>query len=431
MSSYLRLMLFSFGFVIVIAPALADDQTAFEKGARAFSEKNYSLAIDYFKQAQAQGYNQNTINFNLGVSYFKLKQYPQAEIAFRNALRSPKLKQLVQYNLGLVKLKQQHKTEAYHWFKLAQDKQAHSPYYSDKISRLAIAMAGQPVKKSSPAVRIVGGASLAYGYDSNVTLQTSGSASGLSDQFIESFAYLYFRMPYTNFKLNYYDQSFSTLDPNDYRQLQARLEFPVDNGDWTMTPGVFYTSSKLGRQDYQSINNVAFEAKYRFAKRDSLLFKYQYSDITVENPVYNYLAGTQQRLRAELINNTFLGQFRLRYDYEHNDRVNRPTEDFSPTRQGLRLRLRNSITKKIKMKNELRYRRSTYNYSPGDPDDPINPIPAGTREDSRKQYQLTLYALPIPHLEMGIKYLYTSNDSNFDAEQYSRRITQAYLYYYF
>ena len=423
MSVYLRLALLIIGFFIVIAQSLADSNVSFERGAQAFTRKNYSLAIGYFKQARTQGYNQNTINYNLGVSYFKLKQYPYAETAFRNTLHSPKLKQLVQYNLGLVKLKQQRKTEARQWFALAQDRSAHPQYYSDKIARLAATMNGQPVKpikKTASTFQIDGGASIGYGYDSNVTLTTTGSASGLSDQFTESFAYLYFLMPYTNFKLNYFDQSFSTYGVNDYRQLEARLEFPVRAGSWTITPGVYYTSSKLDRQDYQSINNAALKAKFRFAKRDSLLLRYNYSDIESENALYNYLAGSQQRFRTELINDTVLGQFRLRYEYEYNDRINTPVEDFSPTRHSFRLRLKNSITKSIKIKNEILYRNSAY-----------NPVPDGTRKDDRQQYLLTLYMLPVAGLEIGVKYLYTTNKSNFAAEHYTRRVTQAYLYYYF
>lgn len=420
MSLYLRLTLFIVGFFIAIAQSLADNKIVFEKGAQAFAQKNYSQAINYFKQARTQGYNQNTINYNLGVSYFKLKQYAQAEAAFRNALRSPKLKQLVQYNLGLVKLKQQRKTEARQWFKLAQDRTVHPQYYNDKISRLAAIMSGQPINKNASAFRIDGGASVAYGYDSNVTLTTTGSPSALSDQFTESFAYLYLLMPYTHFKLNYYDQSFSTYSVNDYRQLEARLEFPFRADSWTITPGVYYTSSKLDRQNYQSINNAALAAKFRFAKRDSLLLRYNYSDIAIENPLYNYLAGSQQRFRAELINDTVLGQFRLRYEYEYNDRVNTPIEDFSPGRHSFRLRLKNSITKSIKIKNEFLYRNSVY-----------NPVPDGTRKDNRRQYLLTLYVLPVSGLEIGVKYLYTTNKSNFAAEHYTRRVTQAYLYYYF
>ncbi len=428
MSSYLRLTLLILGFIIAVGPALADDKVSFEKGAQAFAQKNYALAIDYFKQARSQGYNPNTINFNLGVSHFKLKQYPQAETAFRRVLPSPKLKQLVQYNLGLVKLKQQHKSEARRWFTLAQDQQVHSQYFSDKIERLAATMNGQSGKRSTSIFQIDGGANIAYGYDSNVTLTTTGSPSTLSDKFTESFAYLYFRMPYANFKLRYYEQNFSTVNQNDYRQLETRLEFPLETGNWIITPGIYYTTSKLNQQDYQSINNAVLEAKYRFADRSSLLFRYNYSDIKIENALYNYLDGSKQRFRAQLISNTALGKLRLRYEYETNDRLNQPADnllntpavDYSPTRHSFRLRLKNSISKSIKIKNELLFRNSLY-----------GPVPSGTREDNRRQYLLTLYVLPVSGLEIGVKYLYTTNKSNFAAEHYTRHITQAYLYYYF
>jgi len=433
MASCLRLTLLLVLFMTSIGSGQAADSLAFESGLRDFKDKDYLRAIYYFNLAKKQGGNQNTIHYNLGVSHFKLKHYPQAEAAFRVALRSRKLKQLIQFNLGLVKLKQRQATAAQHWFKLAQNRNAHL-HFSEKIARLAAEISKPEISKSSiqkkpsrtrssSSYSVAVGANIASGHDSNVTQTSTGFSLAQQDDFSERFAFLHFRLPYVRLKLTYYEQDFDTLNTSDYRQLESKLEFPIKLESWTITPALLYTSSQLKQQDYQSVSETSLDLKYRFAKRDSLLFKYRYSDIQVDDSDFSFSEGTRQRFRVQLVNDTFLGQFRLRYDFEQNDRLNAIDTDFSPTRHGLRLRLKNSLSKQFKIKNELIYRRSTYQA------DIRNKGVA--REDNRQQYQFNLYVLPFSNMELGVKYLYTSNSSNIANEDYKRRITQAYVYVYF
>ena len=431
MSWYLRLTLLTI-LILPITPCTAVESLSFEKGLQAFSKKDYLRAIYYFDQAKKQTPERNTIYYNLGVSHFKLKHYPQAEASFRVALRSEKLRQLVQYNLGLVKLKQRQTAEAQRWFDRAKDKRAHPRYFNQKIYMLAATINQTPnrtkVVTAATPFKFNAGANLAYGYDSNVTQTGTGSPSTQPDHFSESFAYLHFSIPYTQLKLTYYGQDFKTINTSDYQQLETKLEFPIRIDNWTITPAWSYTPSQLDKQDYQSVTEASFDLKYHFTKKDSLLFKYRHSDIEIDNPLYNYLTGTQQRFRTELINETFLGQFRLRYDYEYNNRQNdlntmltpNTLTDYSPTRHSLRLRLKNSLSQKIKIKNEFSYRHSLYHEDSN-----------GLRKDNRKQYQLNLYTPLFSNMELGVKYLYTKNNSSLTTENYTRRITLAYLYLYF
>ena len=53
------------------------------------------------------------------------------------------------------------------------------------------------------------------------------------------------------------------------------------------------------------------------------------------------------------------------------------------------------------------------------------------REDDRLQYKLHLYLVPFTDFETGIRFTYTDNDSNDPNEVFDRKVTQAYLNWYF
>ncbi|MGD8784224.1 MAG: tetratricopeptide repeat protein [Thioalkalispiraceae bacterium] len=402
-------------FLYNIAAVSADQSVLFESGMKAFQQGRYQQAIAYFNQAKTRGYNQIVVEYNLGVSHYKLGQYQQAERAFRKALASKELKQLVEYNLGLVKLKQKQKREAVEWFK-----QAAADKSTPKVAALAEQMLARYQTRTRKKNFLDGGIHLAYGHDSNVTQATTGSPSQQSDEILETYAYLNVLFKYADAGLHYYAQDFANINSNDFSQIGAKLGFPFRLDKWRITPSLGYMQNELDNEDYQSIYDLRLEMKRRIGKGDYVRFRYRFSDIVSENSLYDYLDGLRHQVRADYYTITELGRFRFRYEYEVNDRENTLTRNYSPIRHSLRIQLKNSLTTRFRLKNELIVRNSVYEAAQG-----------FIREDDRIQYRFNLYHIPTPGLELGVRYHYTDNDSNLATEVFSRNVSQLYLNYYF
>lgn len=410
-----RLLIIAMAFIFNVATVFASDSNLFDLGMQAFKSKDYRKAIRYFNQAKQSGYNPLVIEYNLGVSHYKLGQYLQAEKSFQGALASEKLKPIVQYNLGLVKLKQKQKREALAWFEQAAG-QAASP----KISTLANTMINKYKVSKKRANFLDGGINIAYGHDSNVTQVATDSPSERADDFLETYANLKILFKHIDLKFSYYNKDYSTDNSNDYRQLGTALAFPIKTGKWRITPSLLYTSSELDRIDYQSTSGIRLDLKRYTSRRNYLRFRYQFNDIESDNPSYNYLDGTRHRFRTEYLTTTRVGQIRVRYEYEANDRQDTATTNYSPTRHSIRLRLRNSLPAALKMKNEILIRDSVY-----------EAVSGLVRDDDRFQYRFNLYTTPTAGLELGVLYTYTDNRSNFTTETFSRNVAKGYLSWYF
>ena len=87
----------------------ADAAIAFRKG-------DYQSAIELYQAADRAGFNDLALQYNLGVSYYKLNRFADAEAAFATASTADKLAPLSYYNLGLVALKVDDKRDAHGWF---------------------------------------------------------------------------------------------------------------------------------------------------------------------------------------------------------------------------------------------------------------------------------------------------------------------------
>lgn len=418
-----RLLIVVMVFSLDVTTLFARNDSPFELGMQAFKSEDYSQAIRYFNQAKFSGHNQFVIEYNLGVSHYKLGQYLQAERAFQGVLASNKLQSVAQYNLGLVKLKQKQKREAIEWFRKAANSTD-----DPKIRGLANRMIEKYRISKKRTNFVNGGINVAYSHNSNVTQAATGSPSAQSDNVLETYAFLKVRLEHVDFKLSYFNQDFSTINSNDFTQLGTTLGFPFRTGKWRITPALAYTTRQLNATDYQSTSGLRLDLKRYISKGDYLRFRYRYTDIQSDNPLYDYLDGTRHRFRAEYIHAAAIGRLRLRYEYEINDRQDEPGDagngiparNYSPTRHSLRLQLRNTLPATFRMKNEIIFRNSVYEDAAG-----------FIRKDDRWQYRFDLYAVPVSELELGMRYTYTDNNSNLSGDIFSRNVTQGYLNWYF
>ena len=151
----------------------------FEDGNRLFRDELYWAALLRYDQAAEAGMNSPLLHYNTGVAHYRAGQHARARESLQKATRSPSLRQLAHYNLGLNAFAAGDSDEALRWFRYARD-QGNSEELS-ALARTAIArirrnrIEEDPVYRKSVAdqkERDIFGlsyfASIGYGNDNNV-----------------------------------------------------------------------------------------------------------------------------------------------------------------------------------------------------------------------------------------------------------------------
>lgn len=133
----LRTALFSLVLASLAGPALANTaEDYFRDGNRLFNDDLYWAALLRYREAREAGLDSPLLSYNTGVAHYKAGQHQRAREEFEDAARSPELRHLAHYNLGLNAAKLGATDEALRWFRLSRDQVA-NPRLS-RLSREAI-----------------------------------------------------------------------------------------------------------------------------------------------------------------------------------------------------------------------------------------------------------------------------------------------------
>ena len=114
------------------AAAAMSAEELFRDGNRLFRDDLYFAALRRYEQAAEAGMNTPLLHYNTGVAHYKAGQHGRARASLQQAARSPSLRQLAQYNLGLNAYAAGDIEEALRWFRSARDRGT-----SEEISSLA------------------------------------------------------------------------------------------------------------------------------------------------------------------------------------------------------------------------------------------------------------------------------------------------------
>lgn len=155
------------------APA-SDSPTLLRAGNEAFRAGKYRLAVSKYLQAQKQGTHSALLDFNLGVTYYRLEDYAAADRAFRAAARDSAFTARAWYNLGLVHWARDDPHTARIWFSWVLRSSTNARLRS--LAARALAEVDQGLKQPrarharSPAVKTgrVIVAAARWGHDDNV-----------------------------------------------------------------------------------------------------------------------------------------------------------------------------------------------------------------------------------------------------------------------
>ena len=390
--------------------AESSSEDTFNTGVKFFQQKQYESALTYFKNASAQGMTTNALYFNLGVTQYKLGLYDEATTSFTHLSKDKKFRQIAHYNLGLIAEAQKQKNDAINWYTKTIELDDNK-----KITRLANNKLDRLLNRKQKNISAY--ISLAFGNDDNVTNAASNSPTNCSDNYRE--LYTYIKLPITentNVKANFYQNEYNVLVTENFEFYSAAITHTLKSENWKFIPEASLLQSTLNKSSYQNIYDFKLTGKRRLTNKDRLAFRYRYSDIQSQNTLYNYLQGNRHQFRIDHKTKVNLGNLRLRYQLEINDRQNSASENYSPTRHIIRARLKHKLNRGFRLSEEISYRISQYDEASG-----------VIRNDNRLRIRIAMSKKFSKHWTSGIRYSYTNNESNINSENYLRNKIQFFV----
>ncbi len=156
------------GSLVLIATLLLTDaaygvtataQDRFESGNTAFGTGDYSGALQNYNEALAQGKNTPRLFYNIGLSHYRLGQYPEAKSALLESSTDSEMAALSYFVLGAVANKEGDSDAAAEWFGISYELAS-----SDKLRRRARNALNN---YSTPETEALFELSAGVGYDSN------------------------------------------------------------------------------------------------------------------------------------------------------------------------------------------------------------------------------------------------------------------------
>lgn len=407
---------------ILAAPAVSQD--AFKKGTESFRQGNYAAAVRTFNKAEAQGMSSPALYYNLASSYYKLGEYRKAKEYFNRVRKYKGMKYLAEYNLGLVALKLKDKKTAKKWF---------SSVAKNSKDKKLVFLAEKKLKEITPRKAAAQKTpkwvtqkwttylSASLGYDDNVNFAPLGIAAKRSDSFYEIVAsadYLF-----TGNRKNgwvgeayFYDIDYFSESLFDEYEFGAGIKKHLQlNRDWQTQYTLDMSKINYGGSEYQTIAKIGAEARNSLSNKERVYLRYAYENINSDNPLFDYLEGWRQKLRAEYRLYRKQNKSRLYYELELNNRndLRLVSGDFSysPTRHTFRGIYTSIFSPEWHLIGDLSYRASDY------------PATANqNRKDDRIKAAVYADYRFNRDLKLRAKVEYTDNRSTDDIYDYKRTV---------
>ena len=398
----------------------------FNQGVKAAKAGNHQKALIQFQAAKKLGLNTAALKYNLAVTYFQLEQYEAAEKAFIELTKVRKFKQIAYFNLGLVANKQNRRTTAIKYFRLA-DREGDS-HKIRVLAAEALHRLGAPLIRPAKHKAWIGSLSAGIASDSNVTqVNNTGVRASKSDNYHYLSGYGAYwlqggRNAGTRLFLYGYSQRYATESSYNFSQYGMGLARYDRLGDWRLRLGGFWNEITLWDKSYQRILSGELRGEKALSKNTRLQLRYRASDIDELDPTYEYLAGSRQRFRAGTITRLDNKRFRVYYQLELNNRkdyvgTTNPFISYSPTRHSLRATGWLDLSRLWTLQLDGRYRYSHYNQAD------IRSSGSTRREDRQIRLSAQLSRKLDKNTKINMKYMTINNRSNIAIESYDRSIT--------
>lgn len=429
-------MLYRFHFPLLFlacllanAPALAatDTTTAREQmraGIAAFQNNDLERARQLLEAAATQ-MDSRALTYNLGVLYYQLGEYPQAESMFRQLLDT-KQRGLAFYNIGLVALAQDNLRKA----RVAFRKAAAIASAEDNLGKLSRAQLDK-LGELPPSDQWLALLSVAGGYEENIGLFPDTAPSSLDDSFFESVNVVSgypWRSGQNAVKIQLQLYSRQYAEQQDFNTHLARLDATWERtlagyrfslgmgGDqfWRggstqerrarLSSGLATRACQLGSESALCTVRIDTEQVYADTRLDAYDGQHYRLDL---------------RYRAKLAD--WRGEVRYRLDYDDRDNFDTGQEYYSvsPLGQTLKLGLGYALSEALELGASVGYRLNYYR------DENRLQVPEGLLVINRRDYRLTLGMdgeYRFNHtLSMTLDLQWVDNDSNIARYDYDKR----------
>lgn len=402
-------LLFSFILIAISMDSLSAQKIPgrqlFQIGVQEFNKGEYENAVYYFESARGKGVQTNSLYYNLGVSYFKTKQYDLAKKAFREIVDSEGLSALAHYNLGLVALQKDNLSEATKHFETV--------FKTAKDQKLKLLAQRQLAKKKRipDKQKVAGFFSFAAGYDDNVNLDSEAEIQddSVSDSFYEMSAGINHQPLNTQDKrlqlgLSGYLAKYSEHNENDFSSVKVYTAYIDKIGAWKTKTTADASMLYLDSKPFERILGLSLAGSYKIKSQFALVLSFKLDSIEAYEK-YEYLSGSRQKFKAK-IRSKLSGMYGdLGFEFEKNDR----NDTSYPNRNQIFTSLKKNLSTKWKGKVAISYRVSEYQEI--------------SRKDNR--FRLKLKASRQVHAKWNLygKYTYTKNDSSSKNSSYVNNLT--------
>ena len=387
------------------AASPVDDE--FEAGTRAFRAQDYRQALFHFTRAENAGMQDARLDYNFGVVFYRLEQYPESRRYFEKLQGHPTLGALAYYNLGLIAHKSGDRAAAIDWFEKCAETSN-----DDNLVKLAnrqIAKLGGRQPKAWFAY-----VSTAYGYDSNITLLPSSNAADESGDFVQALALGEWTLRGTaseGYHLTALLLATDFLDGSDFDDdlLTVGGEYRRRTGDWRLDYRIEFGTSTFAGEDYVDTAAAVLGARTDLDRNRELRLRLTLEDISPGADEFSFLDGRRAELFASYRIEVDRREYRFEYGLEVNDRENTETESFSPSQHRIRLRYFDSISARTKLGASFEFRDSVYKGVAGD-----------SRRDERTRLRLEGSYKLDQTWTMQAELTYTDNESSEDDSGYHK-----------
>ncbi len=314
---------------------------AFAAGTAAYAEQDYLRALAYFQDARDAGIGGPAVHYNIAVCHYRLGDYPAADAEFSLiAEQFPAMRELAQYNLGLVAQRQGDIEAAQRYFRLALENTD-----DDKLQRLAAAeLTPEPVVEPG---RWYSRLNARIGYDDNVVRLVSDDVPLPSGQSADSMSTEFwglvsgplsqapgFRFDGSVYAVRYQDASF-------YNQTYARAAgvYRWQWGDWLAEAGPQLSLSTLDGDGYEERVGAGVRVRRDLSSQTAFRVHFTHDEVSEGDARFAFVDGSRDWLEVSVDRRAAQNRMIFSYALESNDRG----AAIASTRHRLSLRYRYAV----------------------------------------------------------------------------------------
>lgn len=396
---------------------LATAESDYKLGVASYKAGDNVAAVVYFESAMKQGMDSIALQYNLASSYYKAGRYNDAKKYFKLLYQTEAMRDLAEYNLGLIAIKEKNGTLALQYFNSIANSGTDEKLI--KLSKRHLSALSKTEDRWTSYL------SLNYGYDDNISSVSGDSVLDREDTFYQLFASADLLITGRRVDGWIADASlvgieYSETDTNDEYHFTLGLRRAMKLKDWYTSAHLGLSKSTYGGDDFQRIIKLDIIGQKPVSKRQRIYLRYQAEDIRSDNVIYDYLAGWRQRARVEYRNYAQNNTKRIYYELELNNRgevvTSTDTYEYSPTRHTIRGIYTHIIKKHWWLTGDLSYRISDF-----------SPTPTIDREDNQWKLALSTDYYFDRTFKLTAKYQYTDNASTIDRYAYDKSIIKVGL----